>query len=116
MAGSRIVVVPMKKGLIHSGGQQTYLSAMAMGKPVIVADDKGAKDYIENGVSGVIVPSADAKALRKAVKMITDNPEFAGRLSSKAKESMEAFSTSLCMKRILQTAEEIVLRAGKGQN
>jgi glycosyltransferase involved in cell wall biosynthesis len=110
MAGSKLVVVPMKKGLLHSGGQQTYLSAMAMGKPVIVADDKGAKDYIENGVNGFIVPAGDGKALREAIKMIVDNPEFGIRLGNKAKDTMEPYSTPLCMKRILQTAEEIVLR------
>jgi len=44
MAGSRMVVIPMEKGHLHSGGQQTYLNAMAMGKPVVVADDCGAKD------------------------------------------------------------------------
>ena len=29
--GARLVVVPMQKGLLHSGGQQTCLNAMLLG-------------------------------------------------------------------------------------
>jgi hypothetical protein len=113
MAGSRVVVIPMKKGLLHSGGQQTYLSAMAMGKPVIVADDKGATDYIESGVNGIIVPAGDVAALRTAIKSVIDNPEFAAKLSNNAKNAYISFSTPRCMERILQTAEEIALGVKK---
>jgi len=109
MAGSRLVVIPMKKGLLHSGGQQTYLNAMAMGKPVIVADDCGAKDYIEDGVNGLIVPAGDAEALRNAIKSILDNAEISTKLSNNAKDAYVSFSTPKCMERILQAAEKIVL-------
>jgi hypothetical protein len=108
MAGSRLVVIPMKKGLLHSGGQQTYLNAMAMGKPVIVADDCGAKDYIEHGVNGLIVPSGDHKALGKAIGRVLESEEFAEKLSNNAKKTYETFSTPKCMERILQAAERIV--------
>ncbi len=108
MAGSKMVVIPMEKGLLHSGGQQTYLNAMAMGKPVIAADDKGAEDYIEDGVNGLIVPSGDHKALGKAISRVLESEEFAEKLSDNAKKTYETFSTPKCMERILQAAERIV--------
>ena len=49
--GSRLVVVPMEAGHFHVGGEQTYLNAMAMGKPVIVTDDRGAHQTISSMVS-----------------------------------------------------------------
>ena len=110
MAGSRMVVIPMEKGHLHSGGQQTYLNAMAMGKPVVVADDKGAKDYIQNGVDALIVPSGDVEAFRIAIKSVLDDPGFSERLGDNAKKAYDAFSTPKCMERILQTAEKIVLK------
>ena len=47
------VVVPMRGGLLHSGGQQTFLNAMNMGKPVSVRHD-WADDYIKHGVTGIL--------------------------------------------------------------
>jgi len=111
MAGSKMVVVPMEKGLLHSGGQQTYLNAMAMGKPVIVADDKGAKDYIENEVNGMIVPSGNVGALRMAIKSVLEDHEFSSRIANNAKNAYGIYSTPRCMERILETAEQIVRNA-----
>jgi glycosyltransferase involved in cell wall biosynthesis len=64
---SRIVVVPMRRGICRSAGQQTYLNAMALGKLVIVTDSPGARDYVEHGVTGLIVPPGDADALAAAI-------------------------------------------------
>jgi glycosyltransferase involved in cell wall biosynthesis len=111
MAGSKMVVVPMKKTVLHVGGEQTYLNAMAMGKPVIVADDLGAIDYIENRVNGLIVPSGDRVALRKAIKALLEDPGLAARLGSNAKKAYNVYSTTKCMERILQIAAEIVRQA-----
>ncbi len=80
-----------------------------MCKPVIVADDKGAKDYIENGVNGLIVPSGDAEALRKAIKSILSDQRFAEKLSNNAKKAYDTFSTPKCMENILKIAEKITL-------
>jgi hypothetical protein len=113
MAGSKMVVVPMQRGLLHSGGQQTYLNAMAMGKPVVVADDLGAKDYIQSGTNGLIVPAGDVGALRTAIKSVLDNPVLAAKLSNNARNTYVSFSTTKCMETILRTAEEIAL--GDGQ-
>jgi hypothetical protein len=55
MAGSRMVVITMQSGLLHSGGQQTCLNAMYMGKPTIAVGRKWAVDFIDDGVTGLIV-------------------------------------------------------------
>jgi hypothetical protein len=67
MRRSRIVVVPMRRGICRSAGQQTYLNAMALGKLVIVTDSPGARDYVEHGVTGLVVPVGDADALAAAI-------------------------------------------------
>jgi Glycosyl transferases group 1 len=66
------IVVPMLEGGERSAGQQTYLNAMAMGKVVIVTDTPGARDYIEDGVTGLIVPPGDADALVRAIATVLD--------------------------------------------
>ncbi len=107
MAGSRLVVVPMRRGNLHIGGEQTYLNAMAMGKPVIVADDIGAPDYVKNGVNGLVVPSGDAMRLRAAIKSVITDPVFARHLAKNAKAAYETYSTPLCMERIFRAAVAI---------
>src|SRR5690606_23552269 len=48
MAAARLVVIPMQGGLLHSGGQQTCLNAMRMGKPTIAVGRKWATDLMED--------------------------------------------------------------------
>jgi hypothetical protein len=67
MAGARLVVVPLAMHRLRTSGQQSYLNAMALGKPVIVTDTLDAPFYIENNETGVVVPSGDHVALREAV-------------------------------------------------
>lgn len=67
-----VVAIPLQAGTLRSGGEQTYLNAMALGKVVVVSDSPGARDYIEPGVTGLIVPPADAEALRAAIVWALD--------------------------------------------
>jgi hypothetical protein len=60
-----VVVVPLVES-VRSTGQQTYLNAMVLGKPVIVTQAPGVRDHIDDGVTGVIVPR-DAAVLRAAI-------------------------------------------------
>ncbi len=106
MAGAKFVVISMEKGLLHSGGQQTFLNAMAMGKPVIVAGEGGAKDYIRHGHNGLIVPAGKVDALRQAIKVILEDPEFAKELGENAKKAYDTYSTSESIEKILKLAEK----------
>lgn len=72
MRGARMVVVPLQPEAERSAGQQTYLNAMAMGKIVIVTEGPGTRDYIKNGVTGIIVPSGDSQKLSDAIGWIAD--------------------------------------------
>ena len=107
MAGARMVVVPMQKNLLHSGGQQSFLNAMAMGKPVVVADDCGATDYIKDGYNGLIVPSGDVDQLKQAILQILNDDEYAQKISENAIKALHEFSTESCMNNILKVAENM---------
>jgi glycosyltransferase involved in cell wall biosynthesis len=73
MAGCRVNVVPLAEGDLHSGGQQTLLNSMALGKATVVTDPAGARDYIEDGRNGVLTPAGDADALRAAIVELMEN-------------------------------------------
>src|SRR5262249_56455409 len=70
MAAARLVVVPMQPGLLHSGGQQTCLNAMYLGKPTIAVGRKWAVDFIIDGEDGLIVDYGDVAGLRRAIRWL----------------------------------------------
>ncbi|MBA2516701.1 MAG: glycosyltransferase [Solirubrobacterales bacterium] len=72
MRSAEVVVVALAARHDRSAGQQTYLTAMAIGKPVVVTDVMGVRDYVEDGVTGHIVPPADPVALRSKLEWVLD--------------------------------------------
>jgi glycosyltransferase involved in cell wall biosynthesis len=72
MRDAEVVVVPFKAGIRRASGLDTYLSAMGLGNLVIVTECPGTRDYIEDGVTGLIVPPADPTALRAALDWTLD--------------------------------------------
>jgi glycosyltransferase involved in cell wall biosynthesis len=100
MASARLVVIPMQSGLLHSGGQQTCLNAMLMGKPTIAVGRKWATDFIEDGVNGLIVDYEDARGLRRAIAWLLENPEAARRMGERGRERAAQFTTARTMRTV----------------
>lgn len=88
LANARAVVVPLRQ-TIRSAGQQTYLNAMALGKPVVVTDAPGVADYVVHGVTGIVVPP-QADRLRAALEHVMDpaHAEFYARMGQLAREDV----------------------------
>jgi glycosyltransferase involved in cell wall biosynthesis len=92
MAGARAVVLPLHGQVLHPGGEQSYLNAMAMGKPVVVAADFGADEYITNGVDGMVVPAGQPSALRDALRSLLGNRRLADAMGDAAKRTAGKYS------------------------
>ena len=89
LRGADVVAVPLQARTLRSGGEQTYLNAMALGKPVVVSDSPGASDYIEAGVTRILVPPSDPVAMRAAIEWVLD-PANADRVSAMGQAAREA--------------------------
>jgi glycosyltransferase involved in cell wall biosynthesis len=70
MLGAGLMVVPLRPAA-RSAGQQTYLSAMLAGKPLIVTDAPGVRDYVVPGQTALVVEN-DPEALRAAITWVLD--------------------------------------------
>jgi hypothetical protein len=90
MAGSRLVVVSLKPGLLRGAGEATFLNALWHGKPVIAADDVSAGDYIEEGSTGFVVPAGDAVALRARVVELWADPRLCREISRAGRQLVES--------------------------
>ncbi len=118
MAGSAIVVVPMEGGHLHSGGQQTYLNAMAMGKPVVVCGARGARDYIAHRYDGILLDHGDVDGLRRAIAELVERPGWAAAVGRRAQRRILAgpYGTDDCMRSVAELAfraSERRLRLGR---
>lgn len=104
MAAARLVVIPMQADLLHSGGQQTCLNAMLLGKPTIAVGRKWASDFITDGEDGLIVEYGDVAGLTRAVRWVIDHPEEARAMGERARVKAEPFTTQRTMETIYQLA------------
>lgn len=68
-ASARIVAVAMKETDLPSG-PLVLLDALAMGKPVVVSDVNGTRDYVVDGVNALVVPADDPEAFAEAVNRL----------------------------------------------
>jgi glycosyltransferase involved in cell wall biosynthesis len=66
LSASNVFVLPSYR----EGFPNVVLEAAAMGLPCIVTDVNGAKDAIQNGVNGYIIPKRDSDALYFAMKKL----------------------------------------------
>jgi len=76
LRSASVVVVPLR-GAERSAGQQTYLNAMAIGKLVVVTDAPGVRDYVDDGVTGLVIPPRDPHALASALSWALDTRNVA---------------------------------------
>jgi glycosyltransferase involved in cell wall biosynthesis len=77
-----VVVVPSRR----EGYGMTAREAMAHGRPVVATAVGGLLDAVEDGVTGLLVPPADAGALRAALQQLLGDAALRERLGSAARE------------------------------
>lgn len=107
MAGAMIVVVPLEGGQIHFGGQQSFVNAMALGKPVVVTDSEGASSYVEHGVTGLLVPPHDVTALCEALRFLLADDRRRRDIGERARQVAQNYTVENCYNRICALADEV---------
>lgn len=105
-----MVVVPLKR-LVKSTGQVVFLEAMALGKPVVATNTIGTQDYIEHGVTGILVPPEDSGAMQDAVKGFIESPSIYSAMALRALQKVkECHTFAAYTGLVLATAREIAFR------
>ncbi len=92
-AGQQRDVVPWLQALdvfalpsyANEGVSQAVMQAMAVGLPVITTPIGSSADVIKSGLTGMLVPPKDSKALAQAIRKLVDSPQEAARLGEAAR-------------------------------
>ncbi len=84
-----VVVVPLAVADI-SAGQMVLIQAMALGRPLVVTWTPTVTDYVEDGMSALLVPMGDAPGLRAAIGRLLGDRALAAALGAGARARYEA--------------------------
>lgn len=68
--------------------------AMACARPVIVTENTGAADLVEDGVNGFIVPIRDSKAIHEKLELLRESTDLRLSMGLKARKSVENLTLS----------------------
>lgn len=77
-----IFVLPARS---REGMPRALLEAAASARPLIVTDVPGCRHFVRDGVEGLIVPPADAKALADALEKLARDPALRRKLGLAAR-------------------------------
>src|SRR5260221_10845239 len=85
MRGFDLFVLPS----LAEGISNTILEAMATGLPVVATAVGGNTELIQAGITGTLVPQADAESMAHAVLAYADNTELCRRHGEQARRVIE---------------------------
>lgn len=113
MAACTIFIEAHDPDFFRTAGHQTFLNAMWMGKPVVMADERSAVGYFDEGVDGLIVPAGDSSAFRRAIQSLLDDSDMAAAIGARAKEKLHRpiYRTLNCMQSIYNVALDLADKA-----
>jgi len=85
-----------------------YTEAMAQGTPVIASAGEGPEDFIENGVSGFLVPVRDVEALAGIIAGVLGDPVAAAAVGAAGKAAAFALSWQRNARLTLSVYEKVL--------
>ena len=69
---------------------QAIIEAMAAGLPVVASRVGGIPELVQDGVTGLLVPAEDVRALAGAVNSLLDDPRLARRMGAQGRRFVQA--------------------------
>ena len=87
---------------------KSVLEAMALGIAPVITDIPGNVELVEHGVSGLVVPRKNPKALADAILKLYQNPEMCRQFGQKSKERIDTvLNSSLTIEKTIQVYREL---------
>jgi glycosyltransferase involved in cell wall biosynthesis len=101
-----ICVLPAR----HGGGMpRALLEAAACARPLVVTDVPGARDFVRNGVEGLVVPPGDPVALADALRHLVREPDARERMGEAARLRLLHGHTDTHLREALRAAYQSLL-------
>ena len=102
---SDIIVLPS----ISESFGKVLVEANACGKPVVATATTGAKEIIQDGINGFLVPIGDAEKMSDKILDLLNNPKIAAQMGENGRKLvMEKFDGNRQLQKIKEMWQEIV--------
>ncbi len=101
LARSRFVIVPLKEDVNCAAGITSIVAALMLGRPVIASSTASSRDYLRDGVDGLLVPPGDASALAAAIERLETDESLLAALAQGAQEAASRLSTDCWAEELL---------------
>lgn len=101
LASSDILLCPS----LDDPNPQVVMEGMMLGKPCLISDAVGQKDYITDGMNGWVVKAGDVDELSEKMMFIIDNPSEIKRISPLSRKIYEEL---FCFDKYLENVEKII--------
>lgn len=92
-ARASVVAIATRPNL-HASGMTVSLEAMATARPIVVTRTPGIEDYVDDGVTGLLVPVGDDAALADRVSRLLVDPASAAALGRAGRAAVEESLTT----------------------
>jgi hypothetical protein len=81
------VVVTPTTAPAYPSGQSVVLEAMSLGKATLTTDSPAMRDYVTDGIDGMLIPAFQPAAIADAIKELLANPDRRDSLGKAAAET-----------------------------
>lgn len=110
MGAARMVIVPIRRNLTRSAGQQTYLNAMMLGKITVVNDVFGVYDYVRHNETAIVVDGSPEGYVNAVLRAFDPrNRAEMQRICNAARKEVSAnFSFEKHCQRLLEIFDQAV--------
>lgn len=75
---------------LEDGFGMVVAQAMACGLPVIVTENVGARDLVQDGVNGFVVPVGSPEAITERLRYLYEQPERCREMGEQARKTVES--------------------------
>lgn len=94
--------IQIQPSISGEGLPRTIIEAMANGTPSIVTTTGGSPELVEDGKTGLIVPTNDAEELAKAINALSNDKALCVKMGENAKNRLEeAFGSEITVEKHL---------------
>ena len=97
----------------REGFPRSAMEAAAMRLPIVATDVRGCREVVDTGVTGVLVPARDSRALADTIGALAVDPERRVRMGAAGREkALREFDQQRCIDLTLSVYRELIARSG----
>jgi len=93
LVSAKFVVIPLLD-TPHAAGEASIVQTMAAGKAIVATRTHSTSYYVEDGITGILVPPKEPRAMREACLYLLSHPEECKAMGAAARRRYEEQFTS----------------------